>query len=93
MFRGRRIFAPIHHQRPLDRVVFTRDAPGQRVDVGHQAIPKLVVVEQDRLDFVERPNLILRPVPVGAEDRTEYSVLEPSCVEFLESPGRSRGLS
>ena len=60
------------------------NAPGEGVDIRHQAISKLVIVDQDRPDFVERPNLILRPVPVSAENRTKDSVLEPSRVEFLE---------
>src|ERR1022692_305493 len=81
---GIRISPPVHHQRPLDRVVLMGDAPGEGVDIRHQPISKPVVVDQDRPDFVEGPDLILRPVPVSTENRTKYSVLEPSCVEFLE---------
>ena len=68
----------------MDRVVLIRNAPGEGVDVRHQTISKLVIADQDGPNFVECPNLILRPVPVSAENRTKYSILEPSRVEFLE---------
>ena len=76
--------APVHHERALNGVVLARYLPGQRVDIRHQPVAKLVVVHQDGLDFVEAPQLVVRPVTVGAEDGTERAVLEPACVEFLE---------
>src|ERR1019366_5367396 len=79
-----RIRAPIHDQRALDGVVLIRDSPSEGIDVGHEAIAKLVEVDYDRLDFVIGPNLVFRSVSVRAEDRAEDSVLEPACVEFLK---------
>src|SRR5579863_5849007 len=81
---NRGIRAPIHDQRALDGVVLIRNSPSEGIDVGHEAVAKLVEVDQDRLYFVVRPNLVLRPVSVRAEDRAEDSVLKPACIEFLK---------
>ena len=78
------IGAPIHYQRTLDRVVLVRHSPRQRINIGHQAVAQLVVIDENRLDFIEGPDLILRPVTMRAENRAEGSVLEPACIEFLE---------
>src|ERR1039458_4356304 len=70
--------------RALDRVVLARYLPGQRIDIRHEAVAELVVAHQDGLNPVEAPQLVMRPVAMGAEDRTERAVLEPAHVELLK---------
>src|SRR5208337_2387463 len=53
-----RIGSPVHYEWPLDGVVLVGDAPSERIDVGHEAIPELVVVDQDRFNFIVSPKLI-----------------------------------
>ena len=77
------VFPPIHHQGPLDGVVLARDPPCQRVDIRQQPVAELVVVEQDRLNLVIGPQLVVNTVSVGAEDGTKDTELEPARVELL----------
>src|SRR6185437_7558101 len=78
------IGAPIHYQWPLDGVVVICYSPCQGIDIGHEAVAQLVVVDKNRLDPIEGPDLILRTVTMRAKNRAEGSVLEPACIEFLE---------
>ena len=75
--------APVHHERALDGVVVAGDAPGEGVDVGHEAVAELVVLEQDGLDAVVGPELVVVAVAVGAKDGAEGAELKPAGVEIL----------
>src|SRR6202158_5789140 len=80
---GPRINAPVHDQRPLYGVILIGHSPRQRVNVWHQAVAQLVVVEKDGLNFVVGPKLIVSTMTVGAEYGAEYSEFKPAGVKLL----------
>ena len=76
--------APVHDEGTHEGVVVVGDAPCGGVDVGHEAVAELVVLNEDGLDLGVGPDLVVGAVAVGAEDGAEGSELEPAGVELLE---------
>jgi hypothetical protein len=53
------------------------------MNVGHQRVAQLVVLNEDGLGRLIGPYLILRPMTMRTEYRTERPELEPTGVEIL----------
>ena len=81
VFCARTSVAEVHHQRPHRSVALVGRLPGQRVDVGQQAVAQTVKADQDLLRVgAVRPQFVLIGLAgsMHAEDRAKGAELKPA---------------